>query len=79
MTLALSEIDKLLSPKETVEYLRTRYGLRISLPTLYSMISRGDGPRPTYFRNRPRFTEPDIDAWVRDNLSDGRKNGSVRQ
>lgn len=73
MTLAHTNPDRLLSPKETIEYLQTRYGLQISLASFYSMISRGDGPKPTYFRGRPKFTEPDIDAWVQQNLSDKRR------
>ena len=68
--------DWLLSPKDTIEYLRTRYGI-ISPATFYTMISRGEAPKVTYFRGRPRFTLPNIDEWVRNNLSSGRKNGGV--
>jgi hypothetical protein len=75
MTLAQTEqfSVQLLSPKETVGHLQTRYGLIISLASLYSMISRGDAPKVTYFRKRPKFTIADIDEWVRGNLSDDRK------
>jgi hypothetical protein len=66
--------DRLLSPKETVDYLQTRYGIQISPASFYTMKSRGDSPKVTYFRNRPRFTKADIDEWVRNNLSD-RRNG----
>jgi hypothetical protein len=59
-------------PKETLEYLDLRYGIKISLPTFYSMISRKEGPTPTYFRGRPKFTVPNIDEWVRNNLSNDR-------
>jgi hypothetical protein len=72
MTLA-QPLERLLSPKETVEYLQTHYGIQISLPSLYSMISRKDGPKVTYFRNRPKFTIADIDEWVRSNLSPVRR------
>jgi hypothetical protein len=80
MTLALPEQspDHLLSPKEAVEYLQARYGLTISIESLYSMTSRGTGPKPTYFRNRPRFTQPDLDEWVRNSLSDKRKRGRLQ-
>jgi hypothetical protein len=75
MTLAQPEQvpDRLLSPKEAVGYLQERYGIILSLASLYSMISRGDAPRVTYFRGRPKFTTPDLDEWVRRNLSDHRK------
>jgi predicted DNA-binding transcriptional regulator AlpA len=73
MTLPEKFPDEFLSPTETVKYLRTRYRIQISLPSLYSMISRGDAPKGTYFRNRPKFTEADIDEWVKQNLSDNRK------
>jgi hypothetical protein len=69
--------DRLLTPKETVHYLYLRYGILISLPTFYSMISRKESPLPTYFRGRPRFTLPNIDARVERNLSDDRKNGGI--
>jgi predicted DNA-binding transcriptional regulator AlpA len=65
--------DRLLTPKETVHYLHLRYGIIISLASFYSMISRGTGPKPTYFRGRPKFYEKDIDEWVRTNLSPNRK------
>jgi hypothetical protein len=65
--------DQLLSPKKTVDYLAQHYGITISLPSLYSMISRGDAPKVTYFRGRPKFKIPDIDAWVRNNTSDRRR------
>jgi hypothetical protein len=79
MTLAQPEQpqDRLLSPTEVVEYLQARYGLTISIESLYSMTSRGTGPKPTYFRNRPKFTTSDIDEWVRSNLSDKRKRGQL--
>ena len=66
--------DRLLSPKEAIEYLKSRYGIIISHASFYTMISRGDAPKPTYFRGRPKFTVVDIDEWVRRNLSD-RRNG----
>jgi predicted DNA-binding transcriptional regulator AlpA len=71
MTLALP--DRLLSPREAVEYLQTRYGINISIASFYSMISRGDAPKPTYFRRRPKFIAADIDEWVRGNTSRDRK------
>ena len=64
---------RLLSPKETVDDIRNRYGLPISLTSFYTMISRGDSPKVTYFRNRPKFTVADIDEWVRNSLSANRK------
>jgi predicted DNA-binding transcriptional regulator AlpA len=73
MMLAMNNPDRLLSPKEAIEYLRVRYGISISLATFYTMIYRGDSPKPTYFRNRPKFTVADIDEWVRKNLSANRK------
>jgi predicted DNA-binding transcriptional regulator AlpA len=66
-------LDRLQSPTDTIEYLRTRYGIQISLASFYSMISRKDGPKVTYFRNRPKFIAADIDEWVRSNLSNNRK------
>ena len=63
----------LLSPTEALEYLKERYGIVISLASFYSMISRGDAPKVTYFRGRPKFYEKDIDEWVRTNLSHKRK------
>jgi len=71
--MTLAQTDRLLSPKEMVEYLKTRYGIIISLASLYSMISRGDAPKVTYFRNRPKFTISDIDEWVLNNRSYDRK------
>jgi hypothetical protein len=71
--MTLAHPERFLSPKETVEDIRHRYGLPISLTSFYSMISRREGPKPTYFRNRPKFTIADIDAWVSNNLSDNRK------
>jgi predicted DNA-binding transcriptional regulator AlpA len=80
MTLAQPEQpqDRLLSPKKALEYLQTRYDLIISIASLYSMISRGDAPKVTYFRKRPKFTEANIDEWVRSNLSDKRKRGRLQ-
>jgi hypothetical protein len=68
-----NNLDHLLSPKEAIEYLRTRYGIIISPASFYTMISRGEAPKVTYFRGRPKFKIPDIDAWVRNNTSDTRK------
>jgi hypothetical protein len=65
--------DKFMSPKEAVESIKERYGLSISVTSLYSMINRGDSPKVTYFRNLPKFTVPDIDEWVKNNRSDKRK------
>jgi predicted DNA-binding transcriptional regulator AlpA len=73
MTLAMNNPDRLFSPKEVIEYLRTRYGIHISLASFYTMISRGEAPKVTYFRGRPKFTIADIDEWVRNNLSPKRK------
>jgi predicted DNA-binding transcriptional regulator AlpA len=75
MTLAQFKhyIDRLLSPKEALEYLEARYGLKISIATFYTMVSRGDAPKPTYFRGRPKFLALDLDEWVRGNLSRYRK------
>jgi hypothetical protein len=76
MTLAQIPTDnpaRLLPPLETTKFLDSRYGIKISLASLYSMISRGDAPKVTYFRGRPKFTIPDIDEWVRNNTSDNRK------
>jgi predicted DNA-binding transcriptional regulator AlpA len=64
--------DRLLSPKETVDNIHILYGIQISLASFYTMISRKEGPKPTYFRGRPKFTIADIDKWVRGNLSDHR-------
>jgi hypothetical protein len=63
----------LLTPKKTLEYLDWRYGIHIALASFYSMINRKEGPTPTYFRGLPRFTVPNIDEWVRNNLSPDRK------
>jgi hypothetical protein len=71
--MTLAQLDRLLSPKDAIEYLKTRYGIIISIASFYSMISRGDAPKVTYFRGRPKFTVADIDEWVRGNLSDDRK------
>jgi predicted DNA-binding transcriptional regulator AlpA len=65
--------NRLHSPTEAIAYLKERYGIVISLASFYSMISRGTGPTPTYFRGRPKFYEKDIDEWVRNNLSPTRK------
>jgi hypothetical protein len=68
MTLALPDYnnpDLLLTPAQTVEYLRWRYGINIALSSFYSMINRGQSPIPTRFRGRPKFKIQDIDAWVR--------------
>ena len=64
---------RLLSPTEALAYLKERYGIVISLASFYSMISRGEAPKVTYFRGRPKFTTADIDEWVRNNLSPTRK------
>jgi predicted DNA-binding transcriptional regulator AlpA len=73
MTLAIEDSpNRLLSPKETVEYLRTRYGIIIALSSFYSMINRKQSPKPTYFRKRPKFYTSDIDDWVARNLSNDR-------
>jgi hypothetical protein len=45
--------DRLHSPQGAIDYLKERYGVIISLASFYSMISRGTGPKPTYFRGRP--------------------------
>jgi predicted DNA-binding transcriptional regulator AlpA len=63
----------LLSPTEAIAYLKERYGITISLASFYSMTSRGTGPKPTYFRVRPKFYEKDIDEWVQRNISPKRK------
>jgi hypothetical protein len=47
--------DRLLSPKEAIDYLKSRYGIIISPASFYTMISRGDSPTVTYFRTRPKF------------------------
>ena len=64
--------DQLLTCTETLQYLKERYGIKITLRSFYSMISRGQSPKPTYFRTKPRFYIADIDAWVLANLSDRR-------
>jgi hypothetical protein len=48
-----AELDRLLSPQKAIDYLAQQYGLPISLASFYTMISRGDSPKVTYFRNRP--------------------------
>jgi predicted DNA-binding transcriptional regulator AlpA len=73
MTLPMNNSDRLLSPKEAIEYIHIRYGVNISLASFYTMISRGEVPKVTYFRGRPKFTIADIDEWVRNNLSPKRK------
>jgi hypothetical protein len=73
MSLPIENPGRLLSPREAIDYLAEQYGLPLTLPSLYSMISRGDAPKVTYFRNRPKFKIPDLDSWVRNNLSDNRK------
>jgi hypothetical protein len=73
MTLPDKFPEEFLSPTETVKYLQTRYRIQISLASLYSMISRKESPKVTYFRNRPKFTERDIEEWVEQNLSDKRR------
>ena len=65
--------DRLHSPQGALDYLKERYGIVISLASFYSDKSRGTGPKPTYFRGRPKFYEKDIDEWVRTNLSPNRK------
>ena len=65
--------DMLLTPAQTVEYLRWRYGINMALSSFYSMINRKQSPKATYFRNRPKFTVADIDEWVRSSLSPNRK------
>jgi predicted DNA-binding transcriptional regulator AlpA len=73
MTLAIEDSpNRLLSPKETVEYLRAHYGIIIALSSFYSMINRKQSPKPTYFRGRPKFYISDIDEWVTQNLSNDR-------
>ena len=67
-----NNLDRLHSPQGAIDYLKERYGIIISLASFYSMISRGTGPTPTYFRGRPKFYEKDIDEWVRSNLSNYR-------
>jgi hypothetical protein len=71
--MTLAQPAKLLSPQGAIDYLKERYGIVISLASFYSDISRGTGPKPTYFRGRPKFYEKDIDEWVRNNLSHKRK------
>jgi predicted DNA-binding transcriptional regulator AlpA len=66
-------LDRLLTPKDALAYLKERYGVVISIASFYSMISRGQAPKVSYFKNRPRFTASDIDEWVRKNLSATRK------
>lgn len=61
--------DRLLSPKEAIDYLKSRYGIVISLASFYTMISRRQSPNVTDFRGRPKFKMPDIDEWVRNNTS----------
>jgi predicted DNA-binding transcriptional regulator AlpA len=67
-------LDKLLSPKEVIEYLRQRYGIVISVATFYTMKSRGQGPKVTYFRNRAKYIGNDIDEWVARNISSARSS-----
>lgn len=73
MSFAQDNPEHLLSPQGAIDYLAERYGIRISLASFYSMISRGEAPKVTYFRTRPKFTIADIDAWVQRNISDKRK------
>ena len=40
---------RLLSPTEALAYLKERYGIVISLASFYTMISRGEAPKVTYF------------------------------
>ena len=49
----LQTSDYLYSPQETIDYLKSRYGITISLASFYSMISRGQSPKVTYWRGRP--------------------------
>ena len=68
----------LLSPTHALGYLHHHYGIIISIKSFYSMKSRGQAPKVTYFRGLPKFTVADIDEWVQNNLSDARNNGGVR-
>ena len=61
--------DLLLSPTKALEYLKQRYGITISIKSFYSMISRSESPKVTYFRARPKFKIADIDEWARSNTS----------
>jgi predicted DNA-binding transcriptional regulator AlpA len=65
--------EHLLQPTNVLAYLNLHYSIIISLASFYSMISRGQAPKVTYFRGRPRFTIADIDEWVQRNISDKRK------
>jgi hypothetical protein len=56
--------DRLLSPVEILKYLDEKYGLKFSLKSFYPMICRGDSPKKTRWRNRPKSTPKDIDEWV---------------
>jgi hypothetical protein len=70
---AESTPEHLLSPTNALANLNLHYGIVISLASFYSMISRGEAPKVTYFRGRPRFTIADINEWVLRNISDKRK------
>jgi hypothetical protein len=72
-----SNPDLLLTPVQSLQYLHWRYGINFTLRSFYSMINRRQSPKPTYFRDKPRFTIPDIDEWVRQSLSDHRKKGGI--
>jgi hypothetical protein len=73
MFLPPENLDRLLTYQGVIDYLAQRYGIQISLASFYTMKSRGQSPKVTYFRTRPRFTIADIDEWVQRNISRNRK------
>jgi predicted DNA-binding transcriptional regulator AlpA len=64
MDLSQENLDRLLTPREALEYLAQRYNIIFKLNSFYSMINRRTCPHVTRFRGLPRFKTQDIDAWV---------------
>jgi hypothetical protein len=62
--------------REAASYLTER-GLKTTFSTLQKLACVGGGPRYRLFGNRAVYTDPDLDAWVEEKLSEPRKSTSA--
>jgi excisionase family DNA binding protein len=62
----MKPLDRLLSAQEVAEY------LNVPISTLYSWRYHGNGPPGLRVGKHLRYRRADIQAWVQDQIKDGR-------
>ena len=62
-------MTKYLNKKESSEYCKSAYGLKVSAQTLSQLITRGGGPIYHKFGGRVYYTQEDLDSWIKSRIS----------